>query len=512
MFVLTMTGKRAVKIGFIAVLTVAAAAVGIGAVMTNLTSGAQEKKQPISSVERDDGKVALTFDTQWAAVGARQASTVTSGNIGTILDVLASDGVPATFFVSGDFAVKYPEIVRDIYTDGHEIGNGSYKYPNIVSSKDTAAIGINELIADTNAASQMLKKITGEMPKLYRAPYGEYTDDSLTTFEGMGLTAVKWSKDSGDTKEPEPAVIVKRMTKDVKSGDILLFHSDIANTAKALPEIISKLKERGLSFGTVSDIIYHGQYTVNSEGRQISASAPAADLSFEQESAAVSAITKIRMHLTPPEFEQLRNGVRDAGAEAKLSKILKPDELSLLSSLDPSTVSRLIDSEAINVSANPSGIPINSNIGAEDVYGEKGGGFQDAIEVGGYDSAGDYQTPEIQSAALQSEAPTEPVEKVPQIEPTTEPEPASQPFSKIYRSGGSGGSDERAEMTVYTDKARAPINFIPDEPEKTEETKERAPIKFFNTSSNRFAANEGKDTATASAEVFAPAVTTARNK
>ncbi|GHU45576.1 hypothetical protein FACS1894120_0640 [Clostridia bacterium] len=488
MFVFTMTAKRGIKIGFIAVCAIAAAAVGVNAVVSNLTSGAQEQKRPVSSVERDDGRVALTFDTQWAE------GTVSGGNTDTILDVLASEGVPATFFVTGDFASKYPEVVRSIYSDGHEIGNGSNKYPKLIAGKGETAVGINEFIEDTNTASQFLKRLTGEMPKVYRAPYGEYTDESITTLDGMGLIPVKWSKDSSDTKEPEPAVIVKRVTKGVKSGDIILLHSDIANTAKALPEIITALKAQGLSFGTVSDIVYHSNYTVNSEGRQIGEPAARAGLSFEQEAAAVAAVSKARLHLTPSEFEKLRNGVTDPGIVAKVSSVLTHDEVALLSSLDPTTVSRIIDAATVSVSANLNGdVPVNTadTVDSGDVYGEKGGisadgadsvsalssakraaeQFGGAVAVGGYDSAGDYQKP-----GMIAEAPTEAAEVVPQIEPAADPAPAgTEPEGGSGKRAGNSPKD-RAEMTTYTDRQRAEMTIYPDDT--------RPPVRFIPTSND----------------------------
>ncbi len=55
----------------------------------------------------------------------------------------------------------------------------------------------------------------------------------------------------------------------MKSGSILLFHNDLENTTKALPSILTQLRDKGYEFVIVSDLIYHDDYTINSNGMQI---------------------------------------------------------------------------------------------------------------------------------------------------------------------------------------------------------------------------------------------------
>ena len=59
------------------------------------------------------------------------------------------------------------------------------------------------------------------------------------------------------------------MLDGVGSGSILLFHNDLENTTQALPEILSKLRSEGYELVGVSELIYHDDYTINAEGRQI---------------------------------------------------------------------------------------------------------------------------------------------------------------------------------------------------------------------------------------------------
>ncbi len=75
--------------------------------------------------------------------------------------------------------------------------------------------------------------------------------------------------DSIDWKEPTPDEIVKRVLDKTSSGSILLFHNDLENTTEALPQILEKLSADGYEFITVSDLIYHENYSINADGKQI---------------------------------------------------------------------------------------------------------------------------------------------------------------------------------------------------------------------------------------------------
>lgn len=66
-----------------------------------------------------------------------------------------------------------------------------------------------------------------------------------------------------------------------KSGSILLFHNDLENTTNALPDILTKLRDDGYEFVTVNDLIYHEDYSINAEGRQIPIQKASLELSAE---------------------------------------------------------------------------------------------------------------------------------------------------------------------------------------------------------------------------------------
>ena len=261
---ITLTKKQLKRAGTVAAAAVVTAAVVVTAVVTSAGGHADQRRLPIYCVERDDKKIAVTFDVAWE-----------NSNTAALLEILNNNGAKATFFVTGDWCDRYPDDVKAFYDAGHSIENHSDQHPHV------EGININDLINDTKECSRKIKMITGEEPSLYRAPYGEFDDNLLTTIEGLGLKTIQWDVDSVDWKDPSPADIKKKILKNVKSGSILLFHNDLENTTAALPEILSELRSQGYSFVTVNELIYHDNYDIDATGKQIPISKSAIDFSDE---------------------------------------------------------------------------------------------------------------------------------------------------------------------------------------------------------------------------------------
>ena len=252
MRMVTFSKRKIKRIAAVASMAAAAVAVGAVAVITSVGTQAAGKLLPIYSVERGDNKIALTFDVAWE-----------NSNTDELIDILDEFDAQATFFVTGDWCDRYPEDVLKFYDAGHEVQNHSDQHPHV------EGMNVNELISDTKECSRKIEMITGEKPTLYRAPYGEYDDSLITTVEGMGMKVIQWDVDSVDWKEPSPDEIVEKVMSKTESGSILLFHNDLENTTQALPEILTTLRDKGYEFVTVSDLIYHEDYSINADGRQI---------------------------------------------------------------------------------------------------------------------------------------------------------------------------------------------------------------------------------------------------
>ncbi|MGI6731315.1 MAG: LysM peptidoglycan-binding domain-containing protein [Anaerovoracaceae bacterium] len=182
--------------------------------------------------------VALTFD---ATYGNNQTHR--------LLEILRENDVKATFFLSGIWLENFPHLVREIVSEGHEIGNHSYTHPHMTEISLTEA---SNQIMRTDA---LIRNITGLSPYLFRPPYGEYSQGILNTVASLGYLTIMWTIDSLDWKEPGADQILSRVVDNVEPGAIILLHQSSAQTAEALPEIISRIKELGYDFGTVTQVI-----------------------------------------------------------------------------------------------------------------------------------------------------------------------------------------------------------------------------------------------------------------
>ncbi|MBE6022041.1 MAG: deacetylase [Cellulosilyticum sp.] len=212
------------------------------------------KKLPIYCVDtKGQKKVALTFDAAWGDEDADE-----------ILETLKSNNVRVTFFMVGDWMRKYPDLVKRIAEDGHDVANHSNKHPHVNQMNKEA------IKKDLLGANEEIKKITGADCMLYRPPYGEYNNTVLEAAEECQCYTIQWDVDSIDWKGYDAPTIVKKVLehKHLGDGSIILLHNGAKHTAKALPEIIQGLKEKGYEIVPISELIYKENYTLDHEGRQ----------------------------------------------------------------------------------------------------------------------------------------------------------------------------------------------------------------------------------------------------
>ena len=209
------------------------------------------KMLPIYSVERDDKKIAVTFDAAWSAE-----------DTDLLIDILKKHNAKATFFVVGDWAEKNPDAIKRLFKAGHEIANHSDSHPSF------SAISREEIRAEIVSCNKKIEAITGVAPRLVRAPSGDYDNKSLEVTEGLGMKMIQWDVDSLDWKLLTVDEMYSRITSKVQNGSIILFHNGVENTPKALDKILAKLKTDGYEFVTVSELIYWDNYEIDHTGRQ----------------------------------------------------------------------------------------------------------------------------------------------------------------------------------------------------------------------------------------------------
>lgn len=211
---------------------------------------------PVYSVEREDPVISVSFDASWG--GDKTMA---------ILDLLDQYNARATFFLVGIWVDKYPELVKEIAARGHEIGNHSDSHAHFPQLSES------QIRKELDSCSDKIEALTGTRPTLFRPPYGDYDNKSVTVTRQEGYECVQWSVDSQDWKNRGVADLVRRATTSVQAGDIILFHNDSEFIVEALPQVLAYYQQQGLRMIPVGEILLEGETTIDVQGKQHPAAA-----------------------------------------------------------------------------------------------------------------------------------------------------------------------------------------------------------------------------------------------
>ena len=180
-------------------------------------------------------KVALTFDD-----GPHPVYTL------QLLDRLNERGVHATFFVVGKNILGNEALLKRMETEGHLIGNHTYSHVKL------SELDIARACAEVEKTNALICEVTGKEPEFIRPPFGEWKKAMECSFE---MIPVLWDVDPLDWTTKNTALVVERVLKDTKPGDIILLHDYYQSSVDAALEIVDALTERGYKFVTVDELI-----------------------------------------------------------------------------------------------------------------------------------------------------------------------------------------------------------------------------------------------------------------
>ncbi len=182
----------------------------------------------------DDARrcVALSFDD-----GPDAASTP------DLLDLLRERNVQVTFFCVGERIEANPELAARIAREGHLLENHSWSHNHA-----TNLFRLDRLEAELSRTQAVIAKMAGVTPRFFRPPMGLSNPRTFAAARALGLTVIGWSARGFDTKLRDPEEIVRRITKQLKPGAIVLLHDGgiprerLLATVKALLDTVRKLE------------------------------------------------------------------------------------------------------------------------------------------------------------------------------------------------------------------------------------------------------------------------------
>lgn len=167
-----------------------------------------------------------------------------------LLDLLKARGLRATFYLIGNRCVTWPDIVRRISDEGHEIGNHSWSHPDLSRRND------GSVLSEIDRTSDAIFRITGRPPVTFRPPYGAFTRRQRNMlYDSRRLPTVLWSVDPEDWRRPGAGVVARRILSHSRPGAIILSHDIQSGTVSAMPQTFDGLAARGLQFGTISQMV-----------------------------------------------------------------------------------------------------------------------------------------------------------------------------------------------------------------------------------------------------------------
>jgi peptidoglycan/xylan/chitin deacetylase (PgdA/CDA1 family) len=166
-----------------------------------------------------------------------------------VLDLLDARQARATFFCIGRHVERHADLAAEIVRRGHAVGNHSYRH-----SAAFALLGPRGMRREIERTQSVLAQVTGVEPQWFRAPAGLRNPWLEPVLARSGLSLVSWSHRGFDTVTGDASRVLARLTRSLRSGDILLLHDGSAArraggavVLEVLPRLLEHLRQRDLA-------------------------------------------------------------------------------------------------------------------------------------------------------------------------------------------------------------------------------------------------------------------------
>lgn len=170
-----------------------------------------------------------------------------------ILNVLQKHQVPAAFFLVGNYMEKNADLVRRMVSEGHIVGNHTMHHPNMSKLTDKGAFA-----KELTDLEDLFREVTGkELPKFYRPPQGNYSQENLKMARELGYKTVFWSLayvDWNNDSQPKAEEAFQKLLPRTHNGAVILLHSTSQTNAQILDELLTRWKTMGYTFQPITQL------------------------------------------------------------------------------------------------------------------------------------------------------------------------------------------------------------------------------------------------------------------
>jgi peptidoglycan-N-acetylglucosamine deacetylase len=192
-----------------------------------------------SSVKTTEKVLAMTFDD-----GPHRTITP------QLLDYLKEKNIKCTFFVVGPNVQAYPDIIRRMVAEGHEVANHTWNHPILTSCSDT------KIRSELQRTEDAIMKVAGVRPRLIRPPGGGINKRiEAMIYNEFGYSDILWSVDPQDWRRPGVQTVTRRLVSGAHPGAIMLAHDIHPPTLPAAKAALDELLAQGYKFVTVSQLL-----------------------------------------------------------------------------------------------------------------------------------------------------------------------------------------------------------------------------------------------------------------
>jgi peptidoglycan-N-acetylglucosamine deacetylase len=174
-----------------------------------------------------------------------------------LLEVLAKHNVRATFFLIGRYVQQRPDIIRELATAGHAIGNHTFTHP-LLTLKSAA-----EIREELQSCRKAVHDAIGEHSNLFRPPFGGRRPAVLRIARELGLEPIMWNVTGYDWNAPPAEQIERKVSGKIRGGNVILLHdgghkqmgADRSQTVLATDHLLARCKAEGYNFATIPEMM-----------------------------------------------------------------------------------------------------------------------------------------------------------------------------------------------------------------------------------------------------------------